>query len=277
MKTQVLPVELPRIDGDTQSRIEINEDTVSDYADIISAAGTEWPFPPLDVFFDGTDHFVADGFHRLLGALRTKRGSLPCRVHKGTAADARIFGMTANDKHGLRMSPADKRACVEWLLDNGGKMTQKLVAEKAGVSPRFVQKIVADRLPSSIAGKAAPPKRDGKAHRAPSTTVRGGKPSSAPPIASDDETEYEPDWDAEAQEEAPAAPETPPKGNGTPPKQYPRAHHYKQFDQLMATIVRMTDKIADAVGENHDPLQEKIHDHLNKANEFMAEWMQVKL
>lgn len=148
MKTKLLAVELPRIDGGTQSRIKINEDVVQEYADLISESKGEWPFPPIDVFHDGTDYFVGDGFHRLLGALRTKRGTVPCVIHNGTATDARIFGMTANDRHGLRMSRADKRACVEWLLDNG-KFTQAEIAEKAGVTTRTVRIIVADRKPKT--------------------------------------------------------------------------------------------------------------------------------
>lgn len=147
MTTKVLSVDLPRIDADTQSRVAIDDDVVSDYTDIIEES-TAWPFPPIDVFHDGTDYLIADGFHRFLAAHRAKRGSIPCKVHKGTARDARIFGMTANDKHGLRMSRADKRACVEWLLDHGGKMAQKTVAEKAGVSIRTVQAVVADRKPT---------------------------------------------------------------------------------------------------------------------------------
>jgi hypothetical protein len=147
IKPQSLSVDLPRIDGNTKSRLAINEDVVQDYADMITEANGEWPFPPIDVFFDGTEHFVADGFHRFLAAHRAKRGSIPSIVHAGTATDAKIFGMTANDKHGLRMTKADKRACVDWLLDNGGKMTQVDIAEKAGVCRRLVQSIVADRKP----------------------------------------------------------------------------------------------------------------------------------
>lgn len=144
LPTKTLPIELPRIDAGTQSRIAIDEDVVSDYADLIAWHET-WPFPPLDVFFDGTDHYVADGFHRYLAAHRSKRGSFPCRIHRGTANDARIFGMTANDQHGLRMTRADKRACVEWLLDSEGKMTQVAIASAAGVSVRTVRTVVADR------------------------------------------------------------------------------------------------------------------------------------
>jgi len=144
-KTQPLSVDLLRIDAGTQSRVKINEDVVEDYADVISASDGDWPFPPLDVFHDGSEYLMGDGFHRILGAIRAKRASVPCRIHPGTAKDARIFSMTANDRHGLRMTRADKRACVIWLLDNGGKMTQIAVAEAAGVSRRLVSMVMADR------------------------------------------------------------------------------------------------------------------------------------
>lgn len=150
MKTQSLPVDLLIIDAGTQSRVAINEDTVGEYAELIAEHHPEWPLGPLDVFHDGSQHLVADGFHRTLAAARTKRSSIPCRVHKGSARDARIFGMTANDRHGLRMSRADKRACVEWLLDDGVKLTQAQVAELAGVSRRTVAQIVADRKPQIV-------------------------------------------------------------------------------------------------------------------------------
>lgn len=150
MKTQTLSIDLLRTDGDTQNRIAINEETVEDYAELISEADGEWPLGPLDVFHDGSEYFVADGFHRTMAAERAKRASIPCRVRRGTAKDARIFGMTANDVHGLRFSRADKRACVEWLLDNGGKLTQTEIASKAGVSLRLVKYIVAERKPKKV-------------------------------------------------------------------------------------------------------------------------------
>lgn len=162
-RIQTLSLDLLRIDGGTQARLAICQDTVDTYAEVIENEGGEWPFGEIDVFHDGSDYFVADGFHRTLAAIRKKRASVPCRIHQGTAKDARIFGMTANDTHGLRMSQADKRACVEWLLDNGGKMTQEEIASKAGVSRRFVQKVVAERKPE-------------KAHGAPSSSETQGKP-----------------------------------------------------------------------------------------------------
>ena len=144
-KTETLSIDLLRLDAGTQARVKTSEETVVEYAELLTEK-TGWPFNnPVDVFHDGTDYFVADGFHRVLAANRVKRASVPCRIHSGTAHDAKIFGMTANDHHGLRMSRADKRGCVEWLLDNGGKMTQVELAKKAGVTDRFVRSIVAER------------------------------------------------------------------------------------------------------------------------------------
>lgn len=187
MKTKTLSIELPRIDADTQSRIKINDDAVSDYAELIEASGKTWPFPPIDVFFDGTDHYVADGFQRLLAALRTKRGSIPCVVHKGTAKDARIFGMTANDTHGLRMSRADKRSNVEWLLDCGDKMTQAAIAAAAGVTDRTVRTIVADRKYESVPPKPKPDSR-GADRKTSATPTGGGEPDVDSEAVDDDET-----------------------------------------------------------------------------------------
>jgi hypothetical protein len=153
MPEKPLSIDLIVTDAGTQSRLAISESTVEDYAEIISAS-EGWPFPPLIVFHDGNRYLVADGFHRLHAASRAKRSSVPCIIHNGTAIDARIFGMTANDTHGLRMTPADKRECVKWLLSNEKKMTQAEIASKAGVSKRLVQFIVAESRPVQKPEKA---------------------------------------------------------------------------------------------------------------------------
>jgi hypothetical protein len=181
MKTTSLSLDLLKTDTGTQCRISINEETVAEYTEILAETNGEWPFPPLDVFHDGTDYHVSDGFHRILAALRAKKKEAPCKIHQGTAHDARIFGMTANDHHGLRMTRADKRACVVWLLENGGKMTQVEIAEKAGVTVRFVRDIVSSRNPDSMRGKFA------EAMKGNPTTLPGGKGnnSSGAPISGD--------------------------------------------------------------------------------------------
>ncbi len=277
-----LAIELPRIDGGTQSRLKINEDVVDDYAGIISDNGKQWPFPPIDVFHDGTDYFVGDGFHRILAGLRANRGSIPCIIHKGTARDARIFAMTANDQHGLRMTRADKRACVAWLLDQPGKMTQRAIAEAAGVGVRLVQMIVADRNPSSIAGKATPSKRGGKAQNAPPQPEEGRDPLNVDPFAeaaAADSGALEPETTSE--------PSSPPKGRkpapggsrggkGKPPKQIDREALLRTWTQGIGPVIRQVTRIAEGVGEKHGKQHKAVRFHLDKATDIMEEWLGEK-
>lgn len=184
MKTETLSIDLLRLDGDTQSRIEVNAETVDDYADLIKAAGKEWPFEPLTVFHDGSHYFVADGFHRTMAAINSKRSSIPCVVKRGTCRDARIYGMTANDKHGLRMSRDDRRINVVWLLETYPELKQGEVAEKAGVSIRTVSAVVAERKPKPTTQVAyLESKTQGK------SSVSDAKPASRTPREPGDEQE----------------------------------------------------------------------------------------
>lgn len=250
MLTKPLPFDLIRIDAGTQSRLAINEDTVEDYAEIIRAAKQgEWPFPPLDVFHDGSDYFMSSGFHRLLGAQRAGRASAPCHIHKGTAQDAKIFGMTANDSNGLRMSRADKRSCVEWLLDNGGKMPQREIAEKAGVSERLVRTIVQDRKPKVIPQQTPPMATNRQI--AAFGTQGGGQEDVAEPVV----------------ERSPAS---------KPPKTYDRDFWYRQWNQSIGPLVRLVDKIAHGVGEVNLASHRCILGHLEVATEEMSTWMKVQ-
>ena len=82
MPRQLL-VESIRIDGETQSRERINEETVAEFAEAMKgpAAGSVQAWPAVTVFFDGTDYWLADGFHRLLAARREMaEGQRPIRA-----------------------------------------------------------------------------------------------------------------------------------------------------------------------------------------------------
>ena len=301
-----LPVDVLRIDADTQNRLKINEEVVEDYTQLIVDNDGEWPFAAVDVFHDGNEYLVADGFHRTLAAHRAKLPKIPCNIHKGTATDARIFGMKANDRHGLRMSRADKRGCVEWLLDNGGKMTQTEVAAKAGVSRRLVQIIVAERNPASMAGKAQvapdPPNRgvsdeDGarvevlaKCTTAVQKGVETGvfKPSDADlkllaKLTAEDQNVIAMDLRKEKASSVKESMKA--QGIKQPGKKKPKPKLakkldkkacYKQWDQAIGPLLRVLDKIARDVGEWDCASHTVIHGQLQACTDEMAEWLGVK-
>lgn len=150
MSTKILNVDQIRIDGDTQNRKSVSEDTVADYADVWSAAEpTDKPFPPIDVFHDGSDYWCADGFHRLLGAIKAKRSSIQCKVRKGGSRDAFLFGCHANIEHGLRRTRADLRHAVERLLQDKewGKLSQMKIAALAGCTRQYVSQVKIELFP----------------------------------------------------------------------------------------------------------------------------------
>src|SRR5262245_22985512 len=64
-----LAIQQIRRDGGTQSRAALNEETITDYADamedLLRIPNGLSQFPPLIVFYDGTDYWLADGFHRV--------------------------------------------------------------------------------------------------------------------------------------------------------------------------------------------------------------------
>lgn len=126
-----------RFDGGTQSRACISEQVVSDYADAMQAGDR---FPPITVYFDGADYWLADGFHRYQAYIRAKVMSVAADVRQGTQRDAILFSVGANASHGLRRTSDDKRRAVLTLLNDSewSKWSANQIAKQCGVSHTFV-------------------------------------------------------------------------------------------------------------------------------------------
>lgn len=109
----VLPLAQIRFDGDCQSRVRLDEETVAEYAYRMKEGAT---FPPLVVFFDGAGHWLADGFHRYAAwkGLARERGDedhavVPAEIRQGTRLDAVRYALSANAQHGKRRDSGDYR------------------------------------------------------------------------------------------------------------------------------------------------------------------------
>lgn len=144
MSTDNIGVSLIRTDGGTQARAGLDETTVTEYLDAMRD-GAE--FPPVVLFYDGTDYWLGDGFHRVEARRRLKdegqTGIIAVDLRQGTRRDAVLFAAQANASHGLRRSADDKRRAVMCLLNDEewGKWSDREIARRCHVSPTLVGKL----------------------------------------------------------------------------------------------------------------------------------------
>jgi hypothetical protein len=144
-----LPAEHIRATQDTQMRVEINQEVVTEYANVMLEAGGWGPFPPIEVYFDGFVYWLGDGFHRIAGFERANLAydhQVPAEVKEGTRRDAILCAVRANAAHGLRRTQADKRRAVETLLQDPewGQWSDREIARQCKVSPDTVGRIRAE-------------------------------------------------------------------------------------------------------------------------------------
>lgn len=96
-----------REDGGTQPRGEKNQDRIGQMAETLDDGHD---LPPVTVYHDGTDYWLADGFHRLAAHKAAGLTLIRCHVIQGTQADAQWHSYSANKSHdtaGLPRSNAD--------------------------------------------------------------------------------------------------------------------------------------------------------------------------
>lgn len=106
---KTIDVEKIRLDGGTQPRKKIYEETIQSYTEVLLEGVT---MPPVTVYFDGKDNWLADGFHRYHAHKRAGYKKLSCIVNKGTKRDAFIFSLGANHDHGMPRTNEEKRDAV---------------------------------------------------------------------------------------------------------------------------------------------------------------------
>jgi uncharacterized ParB-like nuclease family protein len=102
-----------RINGGTQPRERINMEAVGEYAEAITAGAD---LPPVVVFHDGAEYWLADGFHRWHAHKQAGKASVHADVHAGSLDDAKLFASGSNGAHGLRRTNEDKRRAVLMAL-----------------------------------------------------------------------------------------------------------------------------------------------------------------
>lgn len=170
-----------RIDGGTQPRERINMEAVGDYAEAVKV-GIE--FPPIVVFHDGAEYWLADGFHRWHAHKQADKASILADVRTGTLLDAKLHAVGANGEHGLRRSNADKRRAVEMVLaeDAWATWPEAKIAAACCVSRTLVRTILEERHLVEKQDSVREVTRGGTTYKQDTTAIGKGasKPAKAP-------------------------------------------------------------------------------------------------
>lgn len=164
-----------RLDGNTQPRSRVYDETVTAYTEALLDGAK---FPPVDVFFDGKHYWLADGFHRYHAHRRNKHNTIDATVHKGTKRDAFIFSRGANAEHGLPRTNEEKRAVIISLLQDPEyeDASDRIIAEICKVTHPTVGRIKKQLELNKKQSLPPPPPPKPSIKAAPSSPVLGEKP-----------------------------------------------------------------------------------------------------
>ena len=129
-----------RTDGGTQPRLELDQNLVKEYAEVMREGVV---FPPVEVFHDGSEYWLVDGFHRYFGYKTNGLTSIEAIVHTGTLREAQFYAWKANNKHGNRLKAEDIRAILRIMLtdEEYSKWSNNHIAKELDISSMTVGRV----------------------------------------------------------------------------------------------------------------------------------------
>jgi len=127
--------------ADIQPRLEIHQETVSEYAEEMRNGDK---FPPVVVFRDDdVFYWLADGFHRFEAAKEAGRTSIQAEIRAGGKREAILYAVGANAIHGFRRTNIDKRNSVLKLFNDEewSQWSDREIARQCKVDHKTVTRI----------------------------------------------------------------------------------------------------------------------------------------
>lgn len=135
-----IPIAKIRREEDIRARADVREQVVKEYADDMEAGAV---FRVIDVYYDGSSYWLADGYYRVAAAELIGQISIDANVYRGNRRDATLHAVGANSDHGTRRTYEDKRRAVRILLEDPewSLWSDRVISEAAKVSHPFVSKM----------------------------------------------------------------------------------------------------------------------------------------
>lgn len=133
------------LDEEIQPRSKITHRVVQEYKRAMSAGDV---FPPVIVFYNGLEHWLADGFHRFDARVMMGESEILADVWQGNRHDALLYGVEANIGNDFELSEVDITRNVIKLIGhpNLQKWTDEEIATHCGTDPFQVNRLREQRL-----------------------------------------------------------------------------------------------------------------------------------
>jgi len=142
---KLIPLELVELSGGTQQR-PLDDKWI---AEIVELMKDKAEFPPVDLIFDGKNHWLIDGFHRFKAHQVLGLKKIAAVVRQGNKREAIWLSFGANSKHGLQRHSGSLKIIVEAILKDN-KWTKKSdieIARHVGCTRQYVHSI---RCPKDV-------------------------------------------------------------------------------------------------------------------------------
>jgi len=182
-----------RTDGGTQVRSSLIQTQVDEYASQMRE-GDE--FPIIDVFHDGSDYWLADGFHRYFAQKANGALEVECNVHQGTVRDAIWFAIAANKNRGIDLTLQEKKANAEKLLRDEiwGKLSYSEIGKHVGLSKMTISRIARALFGDQEQdGVKTVKRKDGTEYQLDTSKTKGKKPRTTQPKVEESQPEETPE------------------------------------------------------------------------------------
>lgn len=140
-----------RTDGGTQARKSLNQDVVNEYAQQMQDGAV---FPPVVVFNDGSNLWLADGFHRYFAHRQNGEVEIDVEVHQGTVDDATLYAIGATRKRGLPFNREDLKEIIARIVKHPVWSTwpTRKIADLIGCSAMTVSRVKSsmEEVPTTV-------------------------------------------------------------------------------------------------------------------------------
>jgi len=129
-----------RTDGGTQARVSLNQDTVNEYAQQMQDGDV---FPPVVIFSDGSNNWLADGFHRYFASRQIGSVDIAVQKHEGTVDEATLYAFGATARRGLSFTKEDYKHIVTRMMQHPvwSTWSTRTIAELLGCSAMTISRV----------------------------------------------------------------------------------------------------------------------------------------